>query len=60
MSPNRSRPLQPDVVIEDLVEKKKDKEDDYNPLEITPRGKKVQAEGRELLQQLQDTLTKKR
>ena len=49
MSPDRSRPLPSELVIEDLVEKKTNKEDDYNPLEITPRGKKVQAEGRELL-----------
>ena len=41
--------------IEDLVEN-----EPQNPLDVTPRGKKVQAEGLELLQQLQDTLTKKR
>ena len=55
-SPIRSRPLQKhEVNIEDLVEN-----EPQNPLDVTPRGKKVQAEGLELLQQLQDTLTKKR
>jgi len=49
--------LQPTVNIEDLVD---GPECDLNPLDITPRGKKVQAEGLELLEKLQETLTKKR